>query len=435
MKHQDVLNELRNALAELVAKVEAASAMQLHDINRLAEGVVLGLFREIYGLPNLRNLNATARKNFPGIDLADDTARIAVQVTATPTLDKVKDTVTTFLRHDLNKRFDRLVIYILTHKQNSYSQSAIESIAKGHIDFQVGRDVLDFRDILGKAVDLPPSKVLKGVEVLRIYNQGGTPLGLAETDFDPSSETEHVALNLVEVFFPSLLYVGDLLPEIKPEGPSGHAHRGRKAVRDYLTTMNLRAPSDFEVNARRIITFHKLDERPNPFELVTDIGTLTPLKPHEFYSIDEDHERVFKSLLRLCLQQKLHKHRVLWKHEDGLFIFVPRQDEDLERKETWTGQRQASRTVYEKKINKKDPNKVFVCKHFAFGVDFVRVEDQWFAALTPDWYFSYGDGYRKSLYADEHLSWLKRKEINRTITDNFRFLVSYLEGHDTDDLF
>lgn len=53
-KHQDVVNELRNSLAELVTKIEAASAMQLHDINRLAETVVLSPIRAILGMENIR---------------------------------------------------------------------------------------------------------------------------------------------------------------------------------------------------------------------------------------------------------------------------------------------------------------------------------------------------------------------------------------------
>lgn len=435
MKHQDLINELRSELSELVLNVEGASAMQMYDLHRLAEGVVLGLFREILDLPNLRNLNATERKNFPAIDLADDTKRFAVQVTATPTLDKINDTLSTFLHHDLASSYDRLVVYVLTRKQNSYSQSAINTIIQGRLDFQPNRDILDYRDLLAKAVDLSPAKVQAAVEVLHSYKRGGAPAGLAGTDFDPPLAIEGASLNLVEIFFPSQLYIGDLLPQIKPEGRSGRAHGVRNAIREHLKSAGLWAPTDFEVNARRVITFHPLENSSNPFASIVDLGTVTPIKPDEFCDIDDDHERVFKSLLRLCFQSKLYKHRVKWKHEDGLFIFVPRDEGDLLREETWTGQKQSSRRVFERKLNKNDPDKTFVCKHFAFSVDFVRADGRWFAALTPDWYFSYGDGYRRSRFADQSLSWLKRREINRTVADHFRFLVFWLGSLDTDDLF
>lgn len=435
MKHQDLVNELRTELSELVLNVEGASAMQMYDLHRLAEGVVLGLLREILDLPNLRNLNATERNNFPAIDLADDTKRFAVQVTATPTLDKVKDTLSTFLQHDLTSSYDRLVVYVLIRKQTSYSQSAINTITQGRLDFQTDRDILDYRDLLAKAVDLSPAKVRAAVEVLKSYKRGGAPAGLADTDFDPPSAVEGASLNLVEIFFPSQLYVGELFPQVKPEGRSGRAHGGRKTIREHLKAAGLWAPTDFEVNARRVITFHSLNDKNNPFATIVDLGTVTPIKASEFSEIDDDHERVFKSLLRLCFQQKLFKHGVEWKHEDGLFIFVPRQEGDLLREETWTGQKQASRRVFERKLNKYDADRTFVCKHFAFSVDFVRADDRWFAALMPDWYFSYGDGYRKSRFAEQSLSWLKRREINRTVADHFRFLVSWLGNLDTDDLF
>lgn len=435
MKQQDLINELRTALSELVLNIEGAGAMQMYDLHRLAENVVLGLFREIVDLRDIRNLNATEGKDFPAIDLADDNKRFAVQVTATPSLEKVKDTLSTFLEHNLSSSYSRLVIYVLTRKQNSYSQFAIDTIIQDRIDFKCDRDIWDFRDLLAKAVDLPPARIQATVEVLNSFKRGGTPAGLADTDFDPPSELEKVSLNLVEIFFPSELYVGELLPEVELAGRSGRAHGGRKAIRELLRAAGLWAPTDFEVNARRIITFHPLDDRNNPFASIVDLGTVTPIKAYEFSDIDEDHERVFKSLLRLCLQNKLYKHNVEWKHEDGLFIFVPRREGDLLREETWTGQKRATRRVFERKLNKSDPNKTFVCKHFAFAVDFVRADGRWFAALTPDWFFSYGDGFRRSRFADQNLSWLKRREINRTVADHFRFVVSWLSNLDTEDLF
>lgn len=435
MKHQDLINELRASLSELVANVQGASAMQMYDYHRLVEGVVLGLFREIFNLPKLRNLNSTERKNFPAVDLADDSERIAIQVTATPNLEKVKDTLTTFVRHDLTSSYDRLVIYVLTLKQSSYSQSAIDPIVRDHLDFQVDRDILDYRDLLAKVVDLTPNKVRAAIDVLESYKRGGKEAGLEDIDFDPPKSLENVSLNLVELFFPSELFLGNVLPEITPRGRSGRARGERNSIREHLKVAGLRAPTDFEYSANTVITFHPLDQRNNPFGPIVDIGTVTPIHPNEFCDIDEDHERIFKSLLRHCLQNKLYKHQVKWQHDDGLFIFVPREEGDLLREEIWIGQKQASRRVFERKLNKNDPEKTFVCKHFAFSVDFFRTEGRWFAALTPNWYFSYGDGYRRSRFADQSLSWLKRRENNRTVADHFRFLVSWLSKLDADDLF
>lgn len=422
-------------MSQLTTQVEAASAMQLYDIHKVSENLVLGVLRELYGWHHLRNLNATERANFPGIDLADDVAGIAVQVTATPTLDKIKTTIETFLAHGLDKKYQRVVVYVLSRKQASYSQDAIDRAAKGQFKLDTGKDILDSRDICSVAADVDPKQLVAALEVVRTYMRGGVASGLGEEDFNPpTSPPERVNLNLVEVYFPSTLYVADLRDDLDAF-KSKTARNERKMVREALGSLNLRAPSDYEVSARQLITFHPLDDTHGPFAQLIELGTVTPLQAREFYGANEDRERVFKSLLRFTLQQKLYKHGVQWMHENGLFIFVPRAEGDLLREESWVGQRTSKRRVYERKLNKKDSSKTFLCKHFAFAADFVYSAGRWYVALTPDWYFSFGDNFRRSMYADANLSWLKRKEVNRTVADHFRFLASWLSALDQDDLF
>lgn len=422
-------------MSQLATQVEAASAMQMYDINKVSENLVLGVLRELYGWRHLRNLNSTERANFPGIDLADDVAGVAVQVTATSTLDKIRSTIETFLAHGLDKKYKRVVIYVLGRKQASYSQDSIDRAAKGQFKLDASNDILDHRDVCGVAVESDPKHVVAALEVVRTYMRGGVQKGLGEEDFDPpDSPPERVNLNLVEVYFPSTLYIADLRDDLEAFR-SKKGRNERKMVGEVLRSMGLRAPSDYEVSGRQLITFHVLDDTHGPFAQVIELGTVTPLQAREFYGANEDRERVFKSLLRFTLQQKLYKHGVRWKHEDGLFIFVPWADSDLIREENWVGQRASKRTVYERKLNKKDPNKTFLCKHFAFAVDFVFSAGRWYVAITPDWYFSFGDDFRRSVYADENLSWLKRKEVNSTVGGHFRFLTAWLSTLDQDDLF
>jgi hypothetical protein len=435
LKHLDLLNEFRDAMSQLATQVEAASAMQLYDIHKVSENLILGVLRELYGWRHLRNLNATERANFPGIDLADDVAGVAIQVTATPTLDKIKSTIETVLRHGLNKKYQRVVIYVLGRKQARYSQDAIDRAANGQIKLDTGKDILDHRDVCGVAVDADPKQLVAALEVVRTYMRGGVAKGLGEEDFNPpASATERVNLNLVEVYFPSTLYIADLRDDLEAF-KSKKVRNERKMVRGALGSMNLRAPSDYEVSGHQLITFHPLDETHGPFAQLIELGTVTPLLAREFYGANEAREHVFKSLLRFTLQQKLYKHGVRWMHEDNLFVFVPWADADLLREETWVGQRTSKRRVYERKLNKKDPNKTFLCKHFAFAADFVYSAGRWYVALNPDWYFSFGDDFRRSAYADANLSWLKRKEVNRTVADHFRFLTSWLSALDQEDLF
>jgi hypothetical protein len=419
----------------LATQVETASAMQHYDIHKVSENLVLGVLRELYGWRSLRNLNASERTNFPGIDLADDVAGVAIQVTATPSLDKIKTTIETFLAHDLDKRYKRVIVYVLGRRQASYSQDAIDRATGGRFTLNASTDVLDHRDVCGFAAEVEPKRLAAALEVVRAYMRGGAAKGLGEEDFNPPASTlERANLNLVEVYFPSMLYIADLRNDLDAFKLQ-KARNERKMVREALSGLNLRAPSDYEVSARQLITFHPLDELHGPFAPLIDLGTVTPLHPREYYGGSDDRERVFKSLLRFTLQQKLFKHGVRWMHEDGLFVFIPWREGDLLREETWVGQRTSKRRVYERKLNKNDPNKTFLCKHFAFAADFVYSSGRWFVALSPDWYFSFGDNFRRSAYADANLSWLKKKEVNRTVADHFRFLTSWLSALDQDDLF
>ena len=125
MKHIELLSEFNTAISNLSVQVEASTAGGLFDINKVSENLVLGLLRELYGWKGLQNLNSAEKMNFPGIDLADEQARVAIQVTSTSSLDKVKKTIDTFLLHNLDSKYDRLIVYVLSRKQTSYSQEAL----------------------------------------------------------------------------------------------------------------------------------------------------------------------------------------------------------------------------------------------------------------------------------------------------------------------
>lgn len=435
MKQQDLINRLRDELAHFVAQTEGNSAMGLTDHNKIAENLICGLMREILGLRGLKNLNATERANFPAIDLADIGARVAVQVTATATLQRVKSAIKKFLDHNLDLSFDRLIVYVLARKQNSYGQDSIDKLVGQRMSLDGKNDILDYTDLLEKAIHLEPVRLAAALRVVEAYNRG-VPIGMAADDFDPPpNETEEPTLNLVEVFFPRTLYVADLNPDFLVR-PTGFGRKpDREVLRHHGRNYGKTLPSDFCVHAGQIITFHDLNDESNPFAWAVDVGTIVDLKPHEFYGADEAQERVFKSLLRYALQVKLYRERVQWRHDEKLFAFMPLHDEDLHREIAWQGLRQGDRHVYERKLSKKDEDKVFTQKHFAFAVDFYHLEKHWYASLTPDWYFSYGSDFKSSRYAAGNISWLKRQENNSTVETHFRFLVSWLRELDASDLF
>ena len=105
------------------------------DINKISETILIPLFAEVYSCKNLNNLNVTEHANYPGIDLGDEVAKVAFQITSTPGIDKVKDTLQKFADYGLYEKYDKLIIYILTERQKSYSKTAFEPIISKPICF------------------------------------------------------------------------------------------------------------------------------------------------------------------------------------------------------------------------------------------------------------------------------------------------------------
>jgi hypothetical protein len=108
---------IRDLMSLFVRQVESATAMHKTDINKLAQTILIPLFAEVYGYQNLKDLDFTEGSNFPSIDLGDETARVAFQITATRGIKKVKDTLTKFVEHKLYEKYDRIIIYIITDRQ------------------------------------------------------------------------------------------------------------------------------------------------------------------------------------------------------------------------------------------------------------------------------------------------------------------------------
>ena len=88
MELEDLLTEAARLLGRFSAEVKAAGAASLNDIGVASDMFLVELLRETYGLQDLRNLNAE-KANFPGLDLADDTAGVDQPHSRNPARDTV----------------------------------------------------------------------------------------------------------------------------------------------------------------------------------------------------------------------------------------------------------------------------------------------------------------------------------------------------------
>ena len=93
------LKNIAEDLALLSREVSILNAVNLYDINIIAEDFFPGLLNLIYGY-KLKNANHL-EKNAPAIDLVDPENRIAVQVTSDNSSTKIKHTIEEF-----NKKLD-----------------------------------------------------------------------------------------------------------------------------------------------------------------------------------------------------------------------------------------------------------------------------------------------------------------------------------------
>lgn len=434
MKILDLQNEFRELIAQLRHEIEAASAMGQFDAHKISENLMCGLLRELCGWTDLRNLNHE-QANFPGIDLADDTCRVAVQVTATADIGKVKYTLEQFLSRDLHQRYDRLIVYVLTAKQGSYSQAAVDSVCESKHKFSAGNDVWDYRELCTLAADAEPHKLQAALNHLKAYLRG-VPVGLADEDIDPPlTPSESLTANLVELYFPSKLFIARLSEDLLEKHGKRRPGLWRTTIRELNQENGLAVPSAYVIHSGNLVTFFNLIERSNPYQHLCEPGTVEEHNTADYFTIDDDHERVFKSLLRFSLQHRLFKERVRWENEIGEFIFLPLEDGFNQREVVWQGEKKAKRNVFSRQFKEKDPSKVFRQKHLSFAADFLRLDGHWFMAITPSWFFSYGANFEQSGFSHDSLSWIKRQENNQQVMNHFRFISTWLSSIDDEDLF
>jgi hypothetical protein len=420
MKLNAVQNRIQYLMAVFVAQIKTAAAMSKTDINKVAETVLIPILSEIYDCQNLENLNTPSSPNFPSIDLGDKVKRIAFQITSTSTIDKIKDTLRRYREHNLYREYDRVIVYILTEKQSSYSEQSILDCTEGKFRFDVKADIQDFTNILAAIATYQRARAERFQRILE-ENFGDGKAGLFDKAPEPQFET--VALNLLPVSFPRDLYVGELL--IRTNNTKGWNRRNpRDQVADWLRDRNLAFAGDWICYENQVLTFHDLSDPALPLAQVVDHGTITRICPEEFYGQSVDELSVFKSLLWRCLKQKLYHQRIVWQHEEGLFIFSD-IDGEATRKERWVGKKPSDRTVFKRVMKKNQPDEIYFCKHLAFHSRFHLYDNQWYISIRPDWLFT-RDGYHSARYFANRIDYIKKNEWNQQVFNHVRFICHIL---------
>ncbi len=390
------------------------------DIHRLSEAVICPILKTVLHLPALRNLNTAEHENYPGIDLGDSTLGVGIQVTARADAPKIRRTIRTCIKHRIYDTYPRLLFFVLTAKQASYRLDVKEAL-DGRMTFDPQSDVLDYTDVLKSLAKLDRVDLLGVAEALE------EDIGIRAALSPPNSVTsasESAWLNLLPLRFPSRLYLGEIIPAAQPK-KGGPYRNPRYWAKKHLAQQRANFSADWTAYEGQIVTFHDLRRPHLPLARLVDPGTVMELATDEYHGIDDNYRRAFKTLLRFCLQQLLHKRGVFWQHKARLFCFGPRRQGDDSRVESWSASRGPTREVF-KRVPKRDaPDETYHCKHLAFQASFHVFDSAWYLSIKPDWFFS-SDGYRPWPWSAEKIEFLKRLEKNQAAFNHVKFLARFL---------
>jgi hypothetical protein len=165
----EALDKISKALAVLAHQTHSENLAGLFSKNRLSEDLLLPLFQLALGAPDLRNVNRD-RTNHPDVDLVDDRRGIAIQVTTERTAAKISDTLTSFAKARGNKRYRRLVFFLLADRVPRYSAKNVSSWkrtrAGARFRFDPAQDILGISNLFRLVQGLPQQSIFRIADLL-----------------------------------------------------------------------------------------------------------------------------------------------------------------------------------------------------------------------------------------------------------------------------
>ncbi|HEY7312109.1 MAG TPA: SMEK domain-containing protein [Gemmataceae bacterium] len=149
----EYLGVITDSLAYIASVCELRGVIKLFDDHIVAEHFFRRVLNCAYDL-QLQNMEEI-RSNHPAIDLGDSTKRIAYQITADHSNDKVKHTLDTFVKHEQHKLYDSLRILIIGERKPTYRAVTIPP----ELTFNTDRDILGTKELLQDIAKLENTKL------------------------------------------------------------------------------------------------------------------------------------------------------------------------------------------------------------------------------------------------------------------------------------
>jgi GTPase SAR1 family protein len=146
-----ILKEISELIATFSRRIELLSKQNENSINILAETIFSKILNALFDC-DLININYSKKINNPAVDLIDNKKRIAFQVTATATNQKISDTLELILQHKLYENIDYLYFFFTTKKNKLTVTSTINELIRqiselSDLEFKYENNIIFFDDI------------------------------------------------------------------------------------------------------------------------------------------------------------------------------------------------------------------------------------------------------------------------------------------------
>lgn len=227
----------------------------------------------------------------------------------------------------------------------------------------------------------------------------------------PAAEhrVEVLTSNLLPAFVPTVIY----------SSPANV--RGAAAVYKEFCAADETPRHDWALRDGRLYTFVPPEE--NALRLISS-GMPDVIPATDWLDVGDDAlERRYVELLNRAFQQDLDPDCAYHRGRDLLYF---RATGDLAERKI-VGAYGAPCGVFWPRTNKE--GRATHYKHAALAWQFLRVGEEWYCELVPDWHFT-RDGHRDSKYIATNLSGLKRMDKNKAVFGQMRMWAKFLRDFD-----
>ena len=366
MNRIEHINKIVKYASIFVHEVEGFNALNQYHINIHAESFLVPVLNEILGL-SLENLNTTQKKNFPAIDLADFSKRVAFQITSSSTSEKIYDTLRTFFKHELNKNFDSIYFYIITHKKENLSEKKLNEIIPKGFAFTATDNIIDISDILKRIAAITSTSKIEHIAKLYELEFSDVQVELRKQKFQAgylNNDPEMIFPNLLKISFPKFFFKAELnidekkLAEEINEFLVGIGRRNvkrfqkAKLIKYALKKLSVKC-DDWILDENWIYSLRDLSKNNEILSKIVDLGTVTEIDCSYFCYSSQDKANVFKFLLRKTFTEFCKTKQLEWYNDSGIFRFANNQENPSSKQIRWKGKNEATKTVIYEIISKK----------------------------------------------------------------------------------